>query len=344
MPGAPQRTVFAEAAKDVLDVDDRVVDHLANSDRESAEGHRVERRAHALQDYDRYQQRERNGGERDESGPEIIKEEHQDDRDQNAAEKKRRADVADSGLNEACRAKQVGMQGDSFGYENGLEIFERSIDAGRNLNCVSSELRRELNDHAGLALNQRGTDSARRRPQDACHVSETHTHTSLVAQNGLSQAVWRDRLTLGTDDDALIPGLDEASTAHSGGSARRREYIVDTDAMSEQQRRIDLDLEFTFSAAVNRDLRDAGHRKQARTKRPVREGPEIHRRASFGSQADRHDRAGRRGQRRHDRRRHTLGHLAGDLQQPLSNHLARLVDVGAISKSNRHHREPLDRT
>ena len=83
------------------------------------------------------------------------------------------------------------MQSDSFGVENGLEIFERTIYAGRNLNCVSSELRRELNDHAGLALNQSGPDGGRRRPEDVGHVSQTHTRTVLVAQNGLSQAVWR---------------------------------------------------------------------------------------------------------------------------------------------------------
>ncbi len=99
----------------------------------------------------------------------------------------------------------------------------------------------------------------------------------MVAQNGLSQAVWRDRLTLRADDDALIPGLYKTRAANSGGRARRRQYVVDTDAMSEQPGSIDLDLKFAFSAAVNRNLRDAGHRKQAWTKRPVSEGPKIHR-------------------------------------------------------------------
>jgi hypothetical protein len=113
--------------------------------------------------------------------------------------------------------------------------------------------------------------------------------------------------------------------------------------MSEQAGRIDLNLEFTFAAAVNRDLRDAGHRKQPRAKRPISEGPEIHRGARFRCQTDRHDSAGSRGQRRHDRRRHALRHLPGDLEQPLSNNLARLIDLSAIGKSNRHDRETLDR-
>jgi hypothetical protein len=113
--------------------------------------------------------------------------------------------------------------------------------------------------------------------------------------------------------------------------------------MSEQAGRIDLNLEFTFAAAVNRDLRDAGHRKQPRAKRPISEGPEIHRGVRFRSQTDRHDRAGRRGQRRHNRRGHALGHLTGDLEQPFSNNLAGPIDVSVIGKSNRHDRETLDR-
>src|SRR5260370_5451596 len=170
------------------------------------------------------------------------------------------------------------MQGDSFGRENRPEVFERVIYAVRNLNCVSSELGRELNDHARLALNQSGPDGGRRGPEHVCHVSQTHTRTVLVAQNGLTQAVWGDRLTLRTDDDALIPGLDEARAAHSGGGSRRREYILDTDVVTEQPRGIDLDLEFTLSAARNRGRREARHRKKPRTHRPVRAGPQIHER------------------------------------------------------------------
>src|SRR5712692_10327638 len=131
-------------------------------------------------------------------------------------------------------------------------------------------------------------------------ILEADARPVLIDEYGLAQLIRRNRLTFGLNNDPLIPGLDKSRAAHPGRSARSCEYVVDTDAVGEQPRGIDLDLKLAFSAAVNRELGDAGHREQAGTNGPVGKGPKIHWGTEFGSQADRHDYAGRRGQRRHD--------------------------------------------
>ena len=60
----PARVVLAQAPKDVLDIDDRVVDEFADGDREAAERHRVDGQAHQLENDGGRQDRKRDRGER----------------------------------------------------------------------------------------------------------------------------------------------------------------------------------------------------------------------------------------------------------------------------------------
>ena len=63
--GLPVLPVLAQPAEDVLDVDDRVVDQLADGDGQAAERHRVDRQAEQREHDRRDQDRERDGGQRD---------------------------------------------------------------------------------------------------------------------------------------------------------------------------------------------------------------------------------------------------------------------------------------
>ena len=75
----------AEPAPDILDVDDGIVHHLAHGDREPTQHHRVERRAGRAQYRDCGEQRERYCHHAHERGPEVAKEEKEDDEDQHRA-------------------------------------------------------------------------------------------------------------------------------------------------------------------------------------------------------------------------------------------------------------------
>ncbi len=81
-PGRQLR-VFAEPAHDVLDVDDRVVDELANRNRQSTEAHAVERQAEPIERDHRREQRQRQREQRDRRGSEVHQK-HDDDQDDQA--------------------------------------------------------------------------------------------------------------------------------------------------------------------------------------------------------------------------------------------------------------------
>jgi hypothetical protein len=166
------------------------------------------------------------------------------------------------------------VQRDSFGGEKGRQILERLINPHRNLEHVRPILGRDQKDHAGFAHDECGADC--RRPHHVGDILETNAHPVLSGEYGFAQLIRRDRLTFCLNDDPLIPGLDKSRAAHPGRSACRGDYIVDTGAMGEQPGGIDLDLQLTFSATVNRKLGDAGHREQAGTDGPVGKGPKIH--------------------------------------------------------------------
>ena len=57
--------VLPEATEDVLDVDDRIVDNLADGDRESAQREGIQRDAEEVEHEHRDEQRQRNRGDRD---------------------------------------------------------------------------------------------------------------------------------------------------------------------------------------------------------------------------------------------------------------------------------------
>src|SRR5204862_4817262 len=95
-PGA----ALAEAAKDVLDADHRIVDDFADRDRESAQGHRVQRVSELLQHRHGHEQRERNGAAGNDGGAEMAEKKKQHDDDEDAAEDQGDPDVLRGGLDE----------------------------------------------------------------------------------------------------------------------------------------------------------------------------------------------------------------------------------------------------
>ena len=93
--GLGQVVVLPEPPEDVLDVDDGVVDQLADRDRHAAQRHRVDRDAEQLHGEDRDDERERDRDERDRRRAEVPEEEEQDDDDEDRAVAQRLDDVVD---------------------------------------------------------------------------------------------------------------------------------------------------------------------------------------------------------------------------------------------------------
>ena len=99
-PRRRERRVLAQAAHDVLDVDDRVVDEHADRDREAAERHRVERVAEVVEHERRGDQRQRNRDERDQRGAHVAQEREQHDEHDHGREREAVAQIAERALDE----------------------------------------------------------------------------------------------------------------------------------------------------------------------------------------------------------------------------------------------------
>jgi hypothetical protein len=119
------------------------------------------------------------------------------------------------------------------------------------------------------------------------HIFDPHARVSLVAKHHGAQPFWSQRLSLGLKYDALVRIFDESGAGHGGGVAGANQYVVYAQVVGQQAVRPYLDLQLANATAEYGDLCHAGRGQQARPNRPVRESPEVHRRALSRGQSDR---------------------------------------------------------
>jgi hypothetical protein len=118
---------FAQAAHDVFDVDDRVVDERADRDRHAAEGHGVERGAERVEHEHGDDERERDGERGDEGRPAAEEEEADDEHDEQRAVAERVGDVVDAGRDEVGLPKQAARELD-VGGQGGRDVVEHRVE------------------------------------------------------------------------------------------------------------------------------------------------------------------------------------------------------------------------
>ena len=87
--------VLLQPALHVLHIDDRIVDELADRDRDPAERHRVDRDAEDRHDDGGHEERERDGRQRDDRRAHVEQEQEQHDRHDDAAVAQGPLDVGD---------------------------------------------------------------------------------------------------------------------------------------------------------------------------------------------------------------------------------------------------------
>ncbi len=270
--------VLAQAADDVLDIDDSVVDHHADRDRQAAQRHRVERHAETLQDDDRRQQRQRDREARDRRRAQVEQEEEDDEDDQHAAGQQRTAHVAGCGVDEGGRPEQVGMQRDAGLFEAGPQARQRRLQPLADAIRVGAVLLVDVEDDGGPALDRRRAERRRRRLRHRRDVAQEDAALRRRREHGTGDLARRQRLAFGGERDALIGGIDKAAAAHPGGTPRRLQHVVDADAEAFQRFRMDLHRERALVAAEDRDAGHAGDRQEPRPHRPFGDRAQVHQR------------------------------------------------------------------
>ena len=336
--------VLAQSPIDVLDVDDRVVDHQPHGNGQPPQRHCVQADAEVVEHDHRRKQRQRDGGERDRCGAPVEKEHEQHDHDQAGTDQQRRAHVLDRGLDEVGRAEQRRMQRDALCIEQRLELLERCFGLSRHVERVAAVLLGDDKLHAHDTLDGGRTDRRVRRFGHAGDVAERHVDPGLAQQHGSGELRPSGGLPLGLDDDALVRVIDETSAAHACGVLGRCQDICERQVVLQQPVGMDLNLELLDLAAEDGHLRHAGHGQQARTHRPLGHRAQVHQRLLGRRQTDGHHDAGRGGQRRDSWSAHAAGQLSRHRGQAFRHDLPSQVHVAARRERDRDDRQPLHRT
>ena len=338
-----QRPILVKSSQHILHVHDRVIDDFAQRDRQSAEGHRIQRSPASQQHEDRPQQRERDRRQADEHHAPVVQEGDQNDGHEHAAEHQGRTEIADRSLNERGLTKQGGMQRDTR-RERGLKFLQRRLDRCRDRQRV--EIRLFVNDE------QYATTAIDCRTPHA--IGGTETHIGHMPQRQRDAVANRDRHRRQIvrsfqpralpNRQTLIGRLDETRAPEARRTARRRQHFVQSDAVLLQAIRRDEDLILLHIAAEDLDVRHAGHGLQSTPERPVRQRSQLLAGHFVVGRQSHHQQAARRGREGHQARRlGDLGKLLPHLGQPLAHELSRGEDVRPLLEDRRHDRQSRDR-
>ena len=124
-PRQRKRPILAQTPRDVLDVDDGIIDDFAQRHRQPPQREGIDRIPHRAENHHRRQQRDRNRGERDRGCTRVEQKEQQDPGNQHTSDQERVRDVRERQVDEPGRAKDVGMQRDLIRAERRAEARRR---------------------------------------------------------------------------------------------------------------------------------------------------------------------------------------------------------------------------
>src|SRR5205085_4490920 len=141
-------SVFAQATKDVLDIDDRIVDQFADRNGQSTKRHRVDRHAQPFENQRGDQNRKGDRCQRDERRTQIQQEEKQNHHDEQAAVAQRMNYVLDPQLNKTLLLKDVGLDA-NVRRQRRAQIFDGRFYMVGQQSGVSSRLLRYDEDYRG---------------------------------------------------------------------------------------------------------------------------------------------------------------------------------------------------
>ena len=271
-----ETAVFAEAAKDVLDVDDRVVDELADRHGQAAERHRVDRHSQPFEDQPRDHDREGNGGERDEGGAEVEEEEKEHDDHEHAAVAEGLDDVADAQVDERLLLVNLWIDSD-VGRERRAQFIEGPGDVFRQSPCVGPRLLGDDEHDRGKAVDGSVATLDLGRLGDAGDLAEHHRPVAGRLDDHRREVVERLDPAERTNEQFVSPLIQIATGGVGIARLHRRLHLREADVVAEEERRIDEYLELLSSSPHRHDLRDAGDRQQPLPHDPIGQRADLDR-------------------------------------------------------------------
>ena len=201
-------------------------------------------------------------------------------------------DVGECEINEVRRAEYVGVQRDLIGLERWPQAGECAVGIRRDFPDIGAQLRVDRhNDRVGVA-DRPGSNRLRRTFGNPGDVTDLQHGAALRADGTRRQFVCRGELPAGVDRDLFVRVVEHAGAADCRGAAGCRDQIGKSEARSAKPREIGMDLQLAHLASEDRDAPDSGDSQQARTKGPIRKGPDVAQRSRGRREAHHQRRAG----------------------------------------------------
>ena len=322
---ALEAAVLAEAPEHVLDVDDRVVDELANGDGEAAEGHGVDGETKGAKDERRDDERQRDGGQRDRRRPEVEEEQEQHDGDENCPVTQALDHIVNGALDEGRLAEETRIDGDA-GRHRLLQLGDGDVDPLRQSDGVRAGLLLNRQDRRGLRVNRGVSALDSRSLAHGGDLPERHRGSVAHGEDGARDIGLVARTADGADEELEPAPID----VPSGGVGVRlldgAGDVVERELHRRELRRINRDVDLAHFAANRNDLRDAGEGEQPWPDDPVGLSAQLHRRHAVPLHTDQHDLAHDGGDGTHPGD-DASGELLGEPGEALGDQLPIAIDV-----------------
>ena len=224
-----ERAIESQPAHDVLDVDDRVVNHLAHRDHQARDDHRVERRTHGRQDQCRGDQRQRNRRQADHGRAPVKEKRQQDDDHQHAADDHRLGEIFQRPLDERRRAEDGRVDVDPL--QPGLQVFDRFFDLLGDFERIAGRLFFDDQQQSFAVVDHGIADRRRKADLDLGDIAQPQRSTVAKGDGGLGEVFGLFDGREVADGDSLIGHVDEAAAGDGRRVGDRLDHRVERHAV-----------------------------------------------------------------------------------------------------------------
>ena len=227
--------------------------------------------------------------------------------------------------------------------ERRCDRIESLLQGARDLEGIGAELRRGLDENAGLSGDQSVAEARLGAFAYRGEIAEAHGQAVARADHRGPERLDRGAGGLRLDHDPLRRSLEIASADERRRALRRLEHIVEREAGGGQLHRIHLDLPLAHLAAEDLRLGHTRNRENLRLHAPLHDVAQLQRRQPVARVAEVHQVLHRGAQRREQRRADTRRQEAGGFGEPLGDDLALAVRVAAAVEHHLHGGQSLAR-
>ena len=233
-----RRHAFLDMPCDVLDLDDGVVDHESDRDRQRHQREIVERVAHFIEHREGPDQRQRHGDGRDDGRPEIAQEYEDDHDDECYRQQQRELHVGDR-CADGLRAigNDVDLDG---GRDRGLEHRHHRLDPVHGLDDVGAGLTLDRENDGRLVVVPAGDQLVLSRADSAADIAYADRRSVAVGYHEVGVFVGLEQLIVGVERVGLARAVERAFRKVDIRLSEHRADILEVDAASRQRLRIDL--------------------------------------------------------------------------------------------------------